>query len=134
MVNGADEAKRRFIFAKELSGVFDQEGEQTVTAPEIRELVSGIISKSTGYPSKNKQIRADYNGVLLAIELIIPYERRTRLIKAGAITSPVVQQLAQECRFPAEYVRIALDPSYMEYIKGVRAKAKVKDLLWPHTV
>lgn len=120
-------AKRRFIIAKEMSAVFDQDGEQTTTAPEIRQLISGIISRSTGFPN-NKQIRADDNGVLLAIELIIPFERREKLINQGPITGSVVERLAADCQFPVEFVRIALDPSYMEYIAALRKKAKVVNL------
>jgi hypothetical protein len=121
-------AKRRFIVAKEVSGVFDRAGEQTATAPEIRDLVSGMISKSTGV-NDSKQIRADYNGVLLAIELIIPFERRKAIIAQGPITSAVVEKLAQDCCFPAQYVRIALDSRYMNIIDRLRQKAKVKDLI-----
>ncbi len=87
-----------------------------------------MISKPTVIPQNSKQIRADYNGVLLAIELIIPFERRKTVIAAGPITGAVIRQLALDCKFPVEYVRIALDPSYMNYIAGVRGRAKVEDL------
>jgi hypothetical protein len=122
-------AERRFIVAKEVSAVFDEDGEKTATAPEIAELVSGMISSPTGITQNSKQIRADYNGVLLAIELIIPYERRRAVIAQGPVTSAVINQLAADCQFPAQFVRIALDQSYMNYITGLRRKAKVADLL-----
>jgi hypothetical protein len=35
---------------------------------------------------------------------------------------------ARDCCFPVEYVRIALDPVYNQYIARLRRKAKVTDL------
>jgi hypothetical protein len=126
------EAERRFIVAKEVSAVFDEDGEKTATAPEIADLVSGMIAKPTGIPQNSpknsKQIWADYNGVLLAIELIIPYERREAIIAQGPVTGETIRRLAADCKFPVEYVRIALDQRYMDYIAGLRRKVKVSAL------
>lgn len=123
-----DEAARRFIIAKEVSAVFDEAGEQTATAPEIAALVSGMIAMPIGNPQNSKQIDADYNGILLAIELIIPFERRREILANGRVTSDVIRQLAAECKFPVQYVRLALDQNYMSYIGKLRKKARIVDL------
>jgi hypothetical protein len=120
------EARRRFIVAKELSHIFDEDGELTSTAPEILDLMSTLISERV--LDANIQARADHNARLLAIEMIIPFERRIALLAKGPPTGAIVQQLALDCCFPAEYTRIALDPVYNTYVAKLRKKARVTGL------
>jgi hypothetical protein len=127
LVSGAPELAepdRRIRIAKELSHIFDREDERTRTASEINEHLSGLISEKVlqGTPA-----RVDENARLLAIEMLIPYERRVPLL-AGLVTHETVEQLAIECCVPVEYARIALDPAYNDRIVEIRTSAGIEDI------
>jgi len=119
-----NEARYRLVIAKELSHIFDEPGERTATAVQIDELLSGLISEKV---RADPTVRADENARLLAVEMLVPYERRKLLLRKP-VTGLLVQTLAVECGIPLEYARIALDVDHNAIIKAMREKCGIKDL------
>jgi hypothetical protein len=118
------EPERRFIVAKELSHIFDEPAQHTASPAQIDKLVSDLISSGV---RTDAPTRADKDARMLAIEMLVPFDRRKPLL-AGTVTSEVIQQLAIDCQIPLEWAQIALDPEYNTYIADIRRRAKIADL------
>jgi len=77
---------------------------------------------------KSRSVDVDKNGFLLAIEMLIPYERRKLLFNIGNITHDTVKKLAEDCEVPVDIAQMALDEKYHRWISVLREKAKIGDL------